>query len=242
MNWYCKRLVLILALVMYGTSAIFATDDCEPCEEAEDPSLVQGGADPCKPRDEGTEVENEPCKECDGAGGIQNKEDGANCKVNGKNGVCCSGVCYEVPGEGEDPCDWANSNQSIFPQNQQQEVFGDPDCYGYVLCLNGEEYPCVIDAHVAAAHPSWGSEILGCMAGHEQKHMNQGVNCPPCGVAAGTGPSSQEEVDQLECEAFYKEWECLDALDELNIDGILGATERVMCAMHALNCTNIPSN
>lgn len=208
---------IVMGIVMCLPMMVLASDDCGVCEEPSDPTL-QGGK-PCSPKPNGTA-----------------------CTINGKPGKCCGGICYEVPGEGEDPCDWANSHQSMFPQSQQQEVFGDPECFGYVLCLNGEKYPCTIDSHVAAAHSSWGSEILGCMKAHEQEHKDQGVTCPPCGVTAGTGPTSHEEADQLECEAFYKEWECLDALDELSVDGVMGATERVMCAMRALNCTNIPGN
>ena len=133
MNWHFRWIRLIVGLMLCAVFSAFGTEDCEPCEEPEDPTLVFQGADPCRPKVEGAEVDNEPCKECDGAGGIQNKDDGASCKVNGKDGVCCDGVCYEVPGEAEDPCDWASGNQGKFSQAIQDEVWGDTNCYGAVV-------------------------------------------------------------------------------------------------------------
>ena len=76
MNWCYKRLLLILALSMCATVPIFATDDCDICEEAEDQTLVNAGFDPCKPKLPGTAIAGEDCKECDGQGGEQNKPAG----------------------------------------------------------------------------------------------------------------------------------------------------------------------
>jgi hypothetical protein len=210
-----------------------------PCE-IDNPDESQRWAVPCVDAPEGTAIENEPCKECDGSGEIQNKDDGAACTINGKPGECCEGTCYEIPGEGEDPCDWANSNQGLFPANAQQQVYDDPNCYGYVMCINGEEYPCIVEDHVAAAYPSWANEVLACITVHEQTHIEQKVNCPPCGVAAGTGPSDEEEARQLECEAYKAEWDCLAALDTFNTDGCAAAMELARQNMIDRNCPNTP--
>ena len=212
MNWHCRWIRLIVGLMLCAVFSAFGTEDCEPCEEPEDPTLVFQGADPCRPKVEGAEVDNEPCKECDGAGGIQNKDDGASCKVNGKDGVCCDGVCYEVPGETEDPCDWASGNQGKFSQAIQDEVWGDTNCYGYVVCINGETTECIVREHIEDQNPNWTEEMINCVCVHELNHINAGANCPPCGYGVGTFPDA-ETKKQGECEAYKAQWECLDDIE-----------------------------
>ena len=111
MNWWYKQLLLILALHICATVPIFATDDCDPCEEAEDQTLVNAGFDPCKPKSAGTDIPGIWCKECDGNGGQRNKPDGTQVELNGSTAYCCGGVlhiigpkpdgCYKVV-----DCEW----------------------------------------------------------------------------------------------------------------------------------------
>ena len=112
MNWYCKRRLLILALIMCVTGPSFATDDCAICEEEEDPTLVNAGWPRCKSKKAGTAIAGQDCKECDGSGNIRNKPDGPiagnpcqRCEngqvVNEPAGTAISGEdCKECDGNG----------------------------------------------------------------------------------------------------------------------------------------------
>ena len=50
MNWNHKVWPLIFAVMIGIVIPVFATDDCGPCEDANDPSLVAAGAPPCIPK------------------------------------------------------------------------------------------------------------------------------------------------------------------------------------------------
>jgi hypothetical protein len=54
MNSQIKLSALILILMLCASSHSFGTDDCDPCEEPEDPTLVFQGSDPCKPMADGS--------------------------------------------------------------------------------------------------------------------------------------------------------------------------------------------
>jgi len=93
MNSLTKRIPLILILMMCATLQAFATDDCNKCQDPEDPTLVLAGFPPCAPKVAGTTISNEPCKECDGYGNMTNKLDGDMIE-SGIEGRCCGGVWY----------------------------------------------------------------------------------------------------------------------------------------------------
>ena len=50
MNWNQKVWPLIFAVMIGVVIQVFATDDCGPCEDANDPSLVAAGWPPCIPK------------------------------------------------------------------------------------------------------------------------------------------------------------------------------------------------
>ncbi len=79
-----------------------------PCE-IDNPDESQRWAVPCVDAPEGTAIENEPCKECDGSGGIQDKPDGTEVENGGVTGRCCGGAWYaKDPAKEESDCwEWA---------------------------------------------------------------------------------------------------------------------------------------
>lgn len=106
MNRLMQKGYIILLLSMWIPLSATGSANCEPCEEPNDPTLVAGGAPPCIPLDEGSAVEGEPCKECDGDGAIRNKEDGAEVAVAGVAGRCCGGVWYALDQSKEESECW----------------------------------------------------------------------------------------------------------------------------------------
>jgi hypothetical protein len=96
MSWYSRTIFMTLGMVMWWSVSALGSVDCGPCEEPNDPSLVMGGGSPCAPLDEGAGIEGEPCKECDGKGGIRNKERAEEMEVDGVPGRCCGGVWYAI--------------------------------------------------------------------------------------------------------------------------------------------------
>jgi hypothetical protein len=106
MSWYSRTIFMTLGMVMWWSVSALGSVDCGPCEEPNDPSLVMGGGSPCAPLDEGAGIEGEPCKECDGKGGIRNKEGAEEIEVDGVPGRCCGGVWYAIDREKEDDECW----------------------------------------------------------------------------------------------------------------------------------------
>ena len=106
MKWHYLRTPLIVVLAIFAVIPAIATEDCEPCEEPEDPTLVYQGADPCRPKVEGADVANEPCKECDGEGGTRDKNIGTEVEVGGVVGRCCGGTWYEKDTDKEETGCW----------------------------------------------------------------------------------------------------------------------------------------
>lgn len=209
-----------------------------PCE-IDNPDESQRWAVPCVDAPEGTAIENEPCKECDGSGEIQNKDDGAACTINGKPGECCEGTCYEIPGEGEDPCDWAAANQGKYSQTIQDQVWGDATCYGYVVCINGDTTECVIREHIENQNPDWTAEMINCVCTHELNHMNTGMDCPPCGYGVGT-LSDPDQVNQSECSAYSAQWECLNDIEPQSQTIIDAKSAYWNYMLDELNCPEMP--
>ena len=132
---------------MCAAVPVFATDDCDPCEEAEDQTLVNAGFDPCKPKDAGVEVHNEPCKECDGNGGIRNKPDGPYAGfpcVRCQNGEILFPDGTEIPG---DPCKECDGKGGARMKSGDCEINGIPG-----RCCNGI---CFKKEPVKEANPCW---------------------------------------------------------------------------------------
>lgn len=149
-SWY-KPMLLMLALVMCMTIQGNATEDCEPCEEPEDPTLVYQGADPCRPKDAGAVVTNEACKECDGKGGVRNKSDNTPCEDKGF--VCCKGICFGFPqvcGECDKPSDcmvFAVGGAACLPDDgkkcKEDECKRGPRIQGATLSLSPAYEACL---------------------------------------------------------------------------------------------------
>lgn len=115
MNWSVRKWFhLIWLSLSIPASTIASYHDCGPCEEPNDPALVAQGADPCLPLDAGTAVAGEPCKECDGEGGIRDKP-----------------MFSSIPGE---PCKQCDGNGNVINKPDGYQPSG-THCKE---CINGE--------------------------------------------------------------------------------------------------------
>ena len=109
MNWHNRLSLLIIGLMICMVTPAVATEDCDPCEEPEDPTLVYQGADPCRPKAAGAAISGEDCKECDGQGNVRNKPDGP--IAGNPCQKCVNGVLVNepegtaIPGEDCKECD-----------------------------------------------------------------------------------------------------------------------------------------
>lgn len=110
MNWLIQRGGIMWLIMMGLPWSTFGSADCEPCEEPNDPTLVAGGAPPCIPLVEGSTVAGEPCKECDGEGGIRHKGNGTEVDVDGVAGRCCGGAWYAIDSAKEESECWEWDN------------------------------------------------------------------------------------------------------------------------------------
>lgn len=178
---------------------------CDPCFE-KDPTHPD-----CVPSDEGTEVKDEPCKECDGQGGIRNKEDETAVEVDGKQGVCCNGEWVELPEEGDMDkiCDWIESHGDGLKDTEKAEL-NNPLSFGFVVCINGVETLCARMENLEAAFPgiSQSPDTIQCTIEHEQQHVDDGLLCPSCPVGLGGFPSTCDRLAS-EINALERQLNCL---------------------------------
>lgn len=231
------KTAILLAMVWLSIPMTGFSTCNYPCE-IDNPDESQRWAVPCVDAPEGTTITNEPCKECDGAGQIRNKDDGVECMTSdGKEGKCCLGECIEIPTEGEDPCEWARNHTDLFDP-VEQAIMNRPHVLGYVLCIFGDMYDCVFRDRIESRFPNDSDRIAECIRRHEENHRTNTTYpaiCPPCGIGMAISFSSNES----ECDALLAEYLCYFEGTPYS-DAIWDIMQRTWDEIFRRGCPNIP--
>ena len=121
----------------------------------------------------------------------------------------------------------------------QNELWGNPDVLGYVLCINGEQTECTVDDHIAAQCPDWTPEMIACICEHELNHITTGVHCSSCGFDVGGLPDTTT-ANQSECSAYNAQWDCLNDIEpktQAVTDALVGIWSHIK---YDLQCPTVP--
>ncbi len=178
------------------------TNRCPLCWERSYPN------GPCDtPLPKGAPVPGQPCKECDGQGGITNKADGIYDQIG-----CCNGVPYNPARQGccdtgkgppivttnsalVDPCEVAKN----LPEYHK-------GAFGAAVCYNGHVTPCVFEDNIPS---SWDDWVKDCIMAHEEVHASDPTyHCWKCDPHVG-GWTNRQEGRAGECKAYRATMNCL---------------------------------
>ena len=195
-----------------GSNTHDSAPKCAPCKVwdaySKDWDPLPEGSEPIKCPGDTTDYD---CKECDGAGNVRNKNDGAECDilmVVMEKGKCCDGECLPIPQPGIDPCAWALDNKNLMSPADKNKLQCGSRTMGYVLCIFGAKYACTVPCNFPS---TWGPDMKNCIMQEENNHLGSTTaQCPPC-IGMAKYPNVTAEKDE-ECTARAATFACMEGL------------------------------